>query len=160
MTSLQRTLIINPMYYFSVLFDLRDRDDLSPRDKIIGPIFSYFPLFGGSAVLFPLVLSPGLVPSCAVLVATVRALKMHGGGPTVVSGRPLDPVYCQENLSLLETGFANLQKHIENARLFGVPVVVAINRFVTDSEVCLFSLRWLSMGQYVCLYGLYIHLAV
>ena len=80
-------------------------------------------------------MSPGLVPSCAVLVATVRALKMHGGGPTVVSGKPLDPVYSQENLSLLEAGFTNLQKHIENVRLFGVPVVVAINRFVTDTEV-------------------------
>ena len=70
-----------------------------------------------------------------MLVATVRALKMHGGGPTVTAGKPLDPAYSQENLLLLEAGFANLQKHIENVRLFGVPVVVAINSFVTDSQV-------------------------
>lgn len=82
--------------------------------------------------------SVGLVPNCAVLVATVRALKMHGGGPTVTSGQPLDPVYSQENLDLLATGFANLQKHIENVRLFGVPVVVAVNSFVTDSQVSIF----------------------
>ena len=60
---------------------------------------------------------------------------MHGGGPTVTAGKPLDPAYSQENLPLLEAGFANLQKHIENVRLFGVPVVVAINSFVTDSQV-------------------------
>ena len=150
----------------------------------------------------------GLVPNCAVLVATVRALKMHGGGPTVTSGQPLDPTYSQvdnvdqnqlyimqiyqyppyfflplffplpfslspptvafflsvpfsspsrtvplsspcptcsppppalslsppqENLTLLEAGFANLQKHIENVHMFGVPVVIAVNSFTTDT---------------------------
>lgn len=75
-----------------------------------------------------------LQPNCVVLVASVRALKMHGGGPNVTSGQPLDPAYSQENLSLLETGFANLQKHIENAKSFGVPVVVAINVFSTDTR--------------------------
>ena len=84
-----------------------------------------------------LYISTGLVPNAAVLVATVRALKMHGGGPAVISGKPLDPVYSQENVSLLQAGFENLRKHIQNVRLFGVPVVVAINRFVTDTEVCL-----------------------
>ena len=59
---------------------------------------------------------------------------MHGGGPKVVSGQPLDPAYSEENLPLLEAGFANLQKHIENACMFGVPVVVGINTFVTDTE--------------------------
>ena len=58
---------------------------------------------------------------------------MHGGGPPVVSGQPLHSAYSQENLALLEAGFANLHKHIENVRLFGVPVVVAINMFSSDS---------------------------
>ncbi len=76
----------------------------------------------------------GLTPNCVVLVATVRALKMHGGGPRVVPGRPLDPAYTQENLELLEKGCANLVRNIEIARTFGVPVVVAINRFYHDTE--------------------------
>jgi formyltetrahydrofolate synthetase len=75
----------------------------------------------------------GLVPNCVVLVATVRALKMHGGGPKVVAGRPLDFAYTEENLPLLEKGIANLEAHIENIRKFGVPVVVAINQFKDDT---------------------------
>ncbi|XP_056022205.1 C-1-tetrahydrofolate synthase, cytoplasmic-like isoform X2 [Ostrea edulis] len=75
----------------------------------------------------------GLVPNAVVLVATVRALKMHGGGPTVTAGVPLPKAYTEENLELLEKGCANLRKQIENANKFGVPVVVAINSFVTDS---------------------------
>jgi formyltetrahydrofolate synthetase len=71
----------------------------------------------------------GLVPNCVVLVATMRALKVHGGGPKVEAGLPLPPEYTQENLPLLERGTQNLVKQIENARYFGVPVVVAINRF-------------------------------
>ncbi|MEZ4770970.1 MAG: formate--tetrahydrofolate ligase [Caldilineales bacterium] len=74
-----------------------------------------------------------LKPSAVVLVATIRALKMHGGGPKVVAGRDLDRAYTEENLPLLETGFANLGKHIEIARQFGVPVVVAINQFKYDT---------------------------
>jgi len=86
----------------------------------------------------------GLAPDCAVLVATVRALKMHGGGPKVVAGKPLASAYTEENLDLLEKGCANLVKHIENVRKFGVPVVVAINRFLTDTDaelslVCKFA---------------------
>jgi methylenetetrahydrofolate dehydrogenase (NADP+) / methenyltetrahydrofolate cyclohydrolase / formyltetrahydrofolate synthetase len=61
-------------------------------------------------------------------VCTIRALKMHGGGPTVTSGAPLHSVYSQENLELLGKGLCNLQKHIENGSLFNVPVVVAINK--------------------------------
>jgi len=76
----------------------------------------------------------GLVPNAVVLVATVRALKMHGGGPPVVPGTPLKDAYTQENIPLVEAGFCNLRKQIENARKFGVPVVVAINRFITDTE--------------------------
>lgn len=76
----------------------------------------------------------GLVPDAVVLVATVRALKMHGGGPKVVAGKPLDPVYVEENLDLLRQGLPNLQAHIGIARKFGVPVVVAVNSFTTDTE--------------------------
>ncbi len=76
----------------------------------------------------------GLIPNCAVIVVTVRALKMHGGGPRVVAGRPLDKAYTEENLSLLEKGGGNLVKHIENMRLFGIPVVVAVNSFKYDTE--------------------------
>ena len=75
----------------------------------------------------------GLRPNCVVMVASVRALKMHGGGPKVVAGKPLDPAYQQENLPLLEKGLANLIQHIENARSFGVPVVVAVNKFTSDT---------------------------
>ena len=75
----------------------------------------------------------GLIPNVIVIVATIRALKMHGGGPKVVAGRPLDKAYTEENLELLEKGGGNLSKHIENARLFGVPVVVAVNSFKYDT---------------------------
>lgn len=78
--------------------------------------------------------SSGLIPNAVVLVATIRALKMHGGGPAVTSGAPLKPEYLEENLELLENGLPNLGRHIHNARLFGVPVVVAINSFVTDTD--------------------------
>jgi formyltetrahydrofolate synthetase len=75
----------------------------------------------------------GLIPNVVVMVATVRSLKMHGGGPKVVAGRPLDRTYTEENLALLEAGMPNLLRHIENAKKFGVPVVVAINAFKYDT---------------------------
>jgi formyltetrahydrofolate synthetase len=75
----------------------------------------------------------GLVPNCVVMVATIRALKMHGGGPKVVAGQPLNPAYTEENLELLEKGCSNLAKMIQNARLFGIPVVVGVNRFQHDT---------------------------
>jgi methylenetetrahydrofolate dehydrogenase (NADP+)/methenyltetrahydrofolate cyclohydrolase/formyltetrahydrofolate synthetase len=75
----------------------------------------------------------GLVPDCVVLVATVRALKMHGGGPKVVAGRPLAPEYTAENIELLTKGLPNMAAHIRNARRFGVPVIVAVNRFASDA---------------------------
>lgn len=75
----------------------------------------------------------GLVPNAAVLVATVRALKMHGGGPTVTAGVPLPKAYTDENLELVEKGCENLIKQIENANFFGVPVVVAVNAFSSDT---------------------------
>jgi formyltetrahydrofolate synthetase len=75
----------------------------------------------------------GLAPDCVVLVATIRALKMHGGGPKVVAGQPLHHDYTEENLALLEKGCSNLAKMIENARKFGIDVVVALNKFKTDT---------------------------
>lgn len=75
-----------------------------------------------------------LIPNCVILVATIRALKMHGGGPKVTAGAPLAPEYTEENLELLEEGCSNLRVHIRNARRFGVPVVVAVNRFHTDTD--------------------------
>jgi formyltetrahydrofolate synthetase len=59
---------------------------------------------------------------------------MHGGGPRVVPGKALDNAYIEENLELLEAGAANLQAHVRNAKRFGIPVVVAINRFSTDTD--------------------------
>ncbi len=76
----------------------------------------------------------GLIPDAVVLVATIRALKMHGGGPRVIAGAPLDPAYTEENLELLEKGSENMVAHIKNALRFGIPVVVAINRFTTDTD--------------------------
>lgn len=75
----------------------------------------------------------GLIPNCVVLVATIRALKMHGGGPKVTPGKPLAAAYTQENLELLNAGMANLAAHIRNAKRFGIPVVVAVNKFHTDT---------------------------
>jgi len=75
----------------------------------------------------------GLIPNVVVLVATVRALKMHGGGPKVVAGKPLDPAYTDENLDLLRAGLPNLQHHIKNALRYGVTVVVAVNSFKDDT---------------------------
>jgi formyltetrahydrofolate synthetase len=75
----------------------------------------------------------GLIPQVVVLVATVRALKMHGGGPRVVAGKPLDHAYTSENLDLLKAGLGNLQHHIRNAKKYGVNVVVAVNSFKDDT---------------------------
>ncbi len=75
----------------------------------------------------------GLVPQVVVLVATVRALKMHGGGPKVVAGKPLAAEYTDENLPLLRLGLPNMARHIKNALKYGVNVVVAVNSFSTDT---------------------------
>ncbi|MBW0489226.1 hypothetical protein O181_028941 [Austropuccinia psidii MF-1] len=75
----------------------------------------------------------GLRPNAVVLVATIRALKMHGGGPDVTPGKPLADVYLEENLEILEKGCCNLAKHIANARSMGIKVVVAVNRFTSDT---------------------------
>jgi len=76
----------------------------------------------------------GLIPQVVVMVATVRALKMHGGGPRVVAGKPLDYAYTTENLDLLRAGLGNLQHHIRNAKKYGVNVVVAVNSFKDDTD--------------------------
>ena len=76
----------------------------------------------------------GLVPDCVVMVSSIRALKMHGGGPRVVAGLPLDKAYTEENLELLEKGMCNMVAHITHARQFGVPIVIAINRFTADTD--------------------------
>lgn len=104
----------------------------------------------------------GLKPNAVVLVATIRALKMHGGGPTVKPGIPLDEVYIKENLELLETGCCNLISHIETIKRSGVRPVVCINSFYTDTEneialvrkvaeengaMCALSEHWLKGGD-------------
>jgi formate--tetrahydrofolate ligase len=75
----------------------------------------------------------GLRPAAAVMVATIRALKMHGGVGKIVAGKPLDRALEVEDVEAVRRGAANLAKQIENVRLFGVPVVVAVNAFPTDS---------------------------
>jgi formyltetrahydrofolate synthetase len=88
----------------------------------------------------------GLIPSAVVMVATVRALKMHGGGPKVVAGKPLAPEYTEENLELLRKGLANLERHIQNANKFGVKVIVAINSFATDTPAEVELIRTAALG--------------
>jgi formate--tetrahydrofolate ligase len=90
----------------------------------------------------------GLVPDAVVLVCTVRALKMHSGRFRVVAGRPLDPGLLREDLAALEAGCVNLDKHIENVRAFGLPVVVAVNVFETDTpaEIELIRQRAIAAG--------------
>ena len=87
----------------------------------------------------------GLVPNVVVLVATIRALKMHGGGPRVVAGRPLAAEYTEENLELLEAGCSNLKVHIKNAKAFGIPVVVAVNKFKDDTDAEIELVRKISI---------------
>lgn len=92
----------------------------------------------------------GLVPDAAVLVCTVRALKMHSGRFAVRPGRPLDPALLTEDLETLDAGMPNLVKQIENVRSFGIPVVVAINSFETDTlaEHSLIRERALEAGAF------------
>ncbi|MFC1496948.1 formate--tetrahydrofolate ligase [Verrucomicrobiota bacterium] len=104
----------------------------------------------------------GLNPNAVVIVATIRALKMHGGGPTVKPGVPLDEVYIKENLGYLEKGCCNLVAHIETVKKSGVRPVVCINSFYTDTKseialvrkvaeengaLCALSEHWLKGGD-------------
>ncbi|PSK42320.1 hypothetical protein B9Z65_4234 [Elsinoe australis] len=85
--------------------------------------------------------SSGLKPDVVVIVATVRALKVHGGGPEIKPGAQLPEVYRTENVDVLRKGCVNLKKHIENAKQYGVKVVVAINKFETDTDAEIAALR-------------------
>lgn len=89
----------------------------------------------------------GIKPDAVVLVTTIRALKMHGGGPQVKPGLKLDPVYARENLELLENGCANLIAHIEIVRLSGIQPVVCINHFQTDSDAEIAMVRRIAEAQ-------------
>ncbi len=104
----------------------------------------------------------GLKPNAVVVVATIRALKMHGGGPAVKPGLPLDAAYTKENLGLVENGCANLLAHIETVKKSGVRPVVCVNSFHTDTKseialvrklaesagaLCAVSEGWLKGGE-------------
>jgi formate--tetrahydrofolate ligase len=83
----------------------------------------------------------GLRPDAAVVVATIRALKMHGGVGRIVAGKPLDPALTVENVDAVRAGAANLAKQIDNVAAFGVPVVVAINTYPTDTDAEMAAVR-------------------
>ncbi|KAI9509384.1 C-1-tetrahydrofolate synthase [Russula earlei] len=83
----------------------------------------------------------GLTPDAVVIVATTRALKMHGGGPDVTPGKPLADTYTKEDLLILKEGTKNLKRHIQNAKKFGLKVLVAINRFASDTPAELQLIR-------------------
>ena len=104
----------------------------------------------------------GLKPHVSILVATIRALKMHGGGPKVVAGLPLPEAYTKEDLNILEKGLANLVHHINTIKTAGINPVVCINSFHTDTEAevamvrkaaeaagarCAFREHWLKGGD-------------
>ena len=88
----------------------------------------------------------GLRPDAAVVVATIRALKMHGGVGKIVAGKPLDSALLEENVEAVRAGGANLAKQIENVRLFNVPVVVAINSFPTDTAAEVEAVKEVSLA--------------
>jgi formyltetrahydrofolate synthetase len=87
----------------------------------------------------------GLKPDAAVVVATVRALKMHGGVGKIVAGKPLDPALLEDNAEAVRRGAANLAKQIENVTIYGIPAVVAINSFPTDSQAEVEAIREVSL---------------
>jgi formyltetrahydrofolate synthetase len=104
----------------------------------------------------------GLKPHVSVLTTTIRALKMHGGGPKVVAGKPLPEEYTKENIALLEKGCANMVHMINVIRKSGINPVVCINRFHTDTDAeikvvkkaaeaagarCAESQHWLKGGE-------------
>ena len=89
----------------------------------------------------------GLTPHVSVVVATIRALKMHGGGPEVRPGRPLPVEYTEENLELLEKGCENLFHHVNNVKKSGIKPVVCINKFYTDTDAEVALIRRLCEEQ-------------
>ncbi len=88
----------------------------------------------------------GLRPDAAVVVATIRALKMHGGVGRIVAGKPLDPALLEENVEAVRQGAANLAKQIENVTMFGVPAIVAINSFPTDTPAEVEAVREVALA--------------
>jgi len=88
----------------------------------------------------------GLRPDAAVMVATIRALKMHGGVGRIVAGKPLDPALKAENVPAVRSGAANLAKQIEVVSLYGVPVVVAINAFPDDTPAEVAAIREVALA--------------
>jgi len=91
----------------------------------------------------------GLKPHVSVVVATIRALKMHGGGSAVIPGRPLPAEYTQQNLELLEKGACNLFHHVNNVKKSGINPVVCINKFHTDTDEEVALIRRLCAEQNV-----------
>ena len=104
----------------------------------------------------------GMTPNVSVLTTTIRALKMHGGGPRVVAGKPLDDAYTKENMALVEKGVPNLIHHIGTVKKSGINPVVCINSFHTDTKEeiklvkklaekagarCAVSQHWLKGGE-------------
>jgi formate--tetrahydrofolate ligase len=88
----------------------------------------------------------GLSPDAAVVVATVRALKMHGGVGKIVAGKPLDPALLEENVEAVRLGAQNLAKQIENVTMFGIPAIVAINSFPTDTQAEVEAIREVALA--------------
>jgi formate--tetrahydrofolate ligase len=81
-----------------------------------------------------------------VVVATIRALKMHGGVGKIVAGKPLDPALLEENVEAVRNGAQNLAKQIQNVSLYGVPSVVAINSFPTDTPAEVEAIREVALA--------------
>ncbi len=94
----------------------------------------------------------GLKPDAVVLVCSVRALKIHSGIYKMVVGKPLEKRVIKENLEAVEAGCTNMEKQIENSRLYGMPCVVAINRFATDTDKEIEAVRRkaLASGAFDC----------
>jgi len=87
----------------------------------------------------------GLVPNAVVIVATVRAIKLHGGAAPVKAGQPLPEEYTTENLDFVQKGMCNVIRHIQNAKSYGVKVVLAINKFTTDTDAEIELVRKLAL---------------
>jgi len=83
----------------------------------------------------------GLMPDVVVLVCTIRSQKMHGGGPAVVSGRPLAKEYKEEHVELVTAGGDNMKRHVEAMKKFGIPVIVCLNKFAGDTDAEIEVLR-------------------
>ncbi len=94
----------------------------------------------------------GLVPNAAVIVCSIRALKSHSGRFKIVAGMPLDTCLANEDMKAIDEGICNLEKQIENVKQFGIPVVVAINRFScdTDKEIEFVKKKAKEFGAYEC----------